>query len=358
MNDYRLVKEKDYENIRALWDVTFKEDSDSWRDWYFDNIYRPQNATLYYKENTLVSMSHFNPYQMMLNGKIIKVSALAGIATRSDMRYKGYAGKLIIESLKIMKERGDAFSFLYPFSYDFYRKYGYELCYKKDFYIAKGSPEKDIIARETDIESFSKQAESLYRKFARDLNGYIIRDKEYFAIKLKEHFADGNKAFLIENKGKAIGYAFAIDNVDDVELTELICTEELEAAKAVSEIYNKSVKFFYPFNLSEKPVETKSHCMGRIIDVVGVFGGTEAKKGEMVIEIYDDIIDDNNGKFLFKSNGQKLHVEKTELNPQVSIGIKELSAVALGFEDSQSDDGKLISNFFFSDRVPWIIEVC
>ncbi len=348
---------EDYKNIRTLWDETFKEDTSTWRDWYFNYIYKPENAILIYKDNMLASMSHFNPYNMMLNGKEINASALAGIATHKDMRYKGYAGELINEGLKLMKNRGDAFSFLYPFNYDFYRKYGYELCYENKFYIAESFKPNEITLFETDINSFAKEAERLYSEYTSTLNGYIKRDRQYFITKLKEHFADSNKAFLIGMNNKVSGYAFVLEEDNNVELSEFISYEEEATAKAISYYYKKPVKYFTPYNNKESK-DIAPHCMGRIIDVIGVFDGIKAQKGRLIVKVSDDIIDSNNGNFLFYTTGETLHVERTELKSTISLDIKELSAVAVGFNGSFNANGRKMADTFFPKREPWIIEVC
>jgi predicted acetyltransferase len=63
------------------------------------------------------------------DGHTVPMGGAAGIATPAEMRGRGYVRKAFEAILPAMREEGKVFSFLYPFSFDFYRKFGYELCY-------------------------------------------------------------------------------------------------------------------------------------------------------------------------------------------------------------------------------------
>src|SRR5437660_10709598 len=46
------------------------------------------------------------------------IGGIAGVATRETERRRGYAGRLLTETLHLFQERGYALSALFPFSYD------------------------------------------------------------------------------------------------------------------------------------------------------------------------------------------------------------------------------------------------
>ena len=354
-NETRIAQKSDYDAVRALWDKTFEEDSDAWRDWYFEYIYRPNNALLAFAGDRLVSMSHMNPYPMMLNGKKISSAALAGVATEKNERGKGYAARLIKESLKEMKKRGIAFSFLYPFNYDFYRKYGYELCYENKVYTVSGEPEYRY---DTALITDRADTSRLYTKYCEGLNGHIIRSAEYQAVKLRERLADNNKIYLISDKGDPAGYALAEDTGEKIVLGELISSDPLNAAKSVSAMLGKPVEFTSPYEYTMAGFTIKPHCMGRIVDVTAVFGGAPAKDGEMVVRITDDIIAENNGNFHFKSKGGRLHVAETDGAEDMAADIKYMVPAAVGFNAKMDENVWRLYSTFFAEKTPWISEVC
>jgi predicted acetyltransferase len=56
----------------------------------------------------------------------VRVGGIAGVATALDHRRKGFAARLLADTLPALREMGCAFSALFPFSYDYYRKLGWE----------------------------------------------------------------------------------------------------------------------------------------------------------------------------------------------------------------------------------------
>lgn len=354
-NDIRFASKNDFDDIRLLWDASFEEDSKKWRDWYFEYIYMPENVLLFLNDDKLASMSHINPYPMMLNSKKIMSAALAGVATYANMRKKGYAAILINESLHEMKKRGIAFSFLYPFNYDFYRKYGYELCYENNIYTVSQSYQEEFELIESDDASVMAQ---IYEKYTNKLNGFIKRSEYYQKKKLLEHFADSNKAYLIRKKGKTIGYAFVETHEDKISLSELVCEDPVNVAKAISAKYDKPVEFNSPYIYEGESFDTKPHCMGRVVDVIGVFNAIPAKENEMIVKVKDDIIKDNNTSFLFCAKDGKLDVSRTNSREDISVDIKELSIIATGYLEGMSKSARELYDAFFMKKTPWIIEVC
>ncbi len=353
-NEIRFAQAGDYDDVRYLWDAIFQEDSEAWREWYFKFIYKPENAFLLFHNNKLASMAHFNNYPMMLNSKEIKSAALAGVATYEESRNKGYAAMLIKEGLIEMRKRGIAFSFLYPFSYDFYRKYGYEVCYENQVYTVT-SGEGNLEINQAD---YKPEAETVYKEYTQNLNGYIIRREKYQRIKFLEQSEVGNKAYFIEKDKEIIGYALVEEKKDKVVLNELICPNPLESAKAFCAKYKKSVEFISPYHLGDADFQDKPHCMGRVVDVMSVFSGIPAKKNKMVIKITDNIIKENDGCFVFDSTQGSLVLSKTNLKEDVSIDIKDISAIATGFEKIMNGKTKLIYESLFEKNIPWIVEVC
>ena len=57
---------------------------------------------------------------------VVNVAGIAGVATAPAHRRKGYAARLLVETLPAIREMGCPFAALFPFSYDYYRKLGWE----------------------------------------------------------------------------------------------------------------------------------------------------------------------------------------------------------------------------------------
>ena len=80
-----------------------------------------------FEGDTLQACTTLLPMDAWYEGKVVGFGAVQGVACLPEYRRGGRIRALMLSVLEEMYERGDVFSFLYPFSYMFYRKFGYEV---------------------------------------------------------------------------------------------------------------------------------------------------------------------------------------------------------------------------------------
>ena len=68
------------------------------------------------------------PFDVWFDGHSVGMGGIGGVASLVEERRGGNIRKLFDAIMLHMYERGDVFSYLYPFSHEYYRKFGYELC--------------------------------------------------------------------------------------------------------------------------------------------------------------------------------------------------------------------------------------
>ena len=85
----------------------------------------------------------------------VPVQGLAAVAVLPEFRRRGIADRLVRESLRRMRRRGEALSLLYAFRLSFYRKFGYGLCEIRD--VVRTSPDRlpDSVLRRH-VRAFSR----------------------------------------------------------------------------------------------------------------------------------------------------------------------------------------------------------
>lgn len=71
------------------------------------------------------------PYQVSFDGSICDMWGIGGVATLPAYRRRGGIRACFELALSDMYSSGVAFSYLYPFSTSYYRKFGYEVCAKR-----------------------------------------------------------------------------------------------------------------------------------------------------------------------------------------------------------------------------------
>lgn len=79
------------------------------------------------------------PFEVMFHGETMPTGGIGYVSSYPETRGKGYVKQLFIEALATMNTEGMALSYLEPFSYPFYRKFGYELAFNQAQYEIKAS---------------------------------------------------------------------------------------------------------------------------------------------------------------------------------------------------------------------------
>ena len=93
---------------------------------YGDPYFELRNKRVLRVAGRLTSCLTIVETQCWLGSGVIRLAGIAGVATRPECRRQGYAGRLLSETVRTLDERGFALSALFPFSYDYYRKFGWE----------------------------------------------------------------------------------------------------------------------------------------------------------------------------------------------------------------------------------------
>ncbi|BAS26570.1 GNAT family N-acetyltransferase [Limnochorda pilosa] len=74
------------------------------------------------------------PFLAFFQGRPVPTGGVASVASWPEVRRHGLVARLLRESLNVMREEGQVVSALYPFSYSFYRRYGWELAFTRNVY--------------------------------------------------------------------------------------------------------------------------------------------------------------------------------------------------------------------------------
>jgi len=120
-------------------------------------------------------------YQMKMGEKYFRTGGVGDVCSLSSSRGSGGINFLFEEYLNYLYDNNYTFSILNPFSYRFYRKYGYELFADiKKLNIDTGAikkiiPDKHITAEESD---FNEDINNYFNSYNFLYNNFVMRDKK------------------------------------------------------------------------------------------------------------------------------------------------------------------------------------
>ncbi len=150
-------------------------------------------------EDRVLSILTIKPFEVWIGGRLMKMGGISGVATWADQQGKGYAGHLVKRAIADMHDAGQYISILYPFSFQFYGRFGYELANEYITYSAApadftpGAANDDVRVRAANLEVDLPAIKECYATAAPRWNTMVNRTeerwnqwKEYFQGDLKQ----------------------------------------------------------------------------------------------------------------------------------------------------------------------------
>jgi len=173
-------------------------------------------------------------FETWIHGVKFAMGGIAGVATWPDYRRQGLVSKLLAHSLETMRANGQTVSFLHPFSFPFYRKFGWEYytdLKKYDIPFAALPPAPPETARVRRVANEGALLDAVYSAYASRYSGTLVRTEEWWRNRI--YFGSHQTTAVYEDESGAIR-GFVRYEVKDRTLTagELVALDE-EARRAL-----------------------------------------------------------------------------------------------------------------------------
>jgi predicted acetyltransferase len=365
----RLAKENDTHQIKDLWRYCF-DDSPEFIEFYFNNCYLPNNTLISEEDGRIQSCLQLLPYRMELRGRELPVSYIVGVGTWPEDRGKGLVKKLLLHAGSVLEDRGYDLSILLPFQYDFYRKYGWEICYdlliyreveststNELFTYLHDTSDKVGSFRKISLDRDLVKLSNCYSEYMKGYNGYILRrDKEWIKI-IRDIELDNGFAYIYESNNEVQGYILYTINEKSLTIQELIHKTATAKQKLlnlalshlgqVNQVIRKApfwdTDYLSMFD-SRGKLEKETFVMGRIHRVIGAISGIAYIGDPFVIRVKDVFYQANSGCYEIKQRNGKAKISKVIEEPDVTMSIQTLSQLLWGYISAENAyrEGRLI----------------
>src|SRR5699024_8661840 len=117
---------------------------------------------------------HLIPLSSYIHGHSISMGGISSVATWPEYRRQGMVKHLLKHVLTYMKQHGQTISFLHPFSFAFYRQYGWEYTFTEKKYAI---PLKNL-KRNWEVNGYVRRVQSnlyplkkVYEDYAKQYTG-------------------------------------------------------------------------------------------------------------------------------------------------------------------------------------------
>jgi predicted acetyltransferase len=302
-------------------------------------------------------------YATWVHGKPFAMGGIAGVATWPEYRRQGLVKKLLLQALETMRKNGQTISFLHPFSFAFYRRFGWETYIEYRKYTLETRLLTGVFeAGSGSVERVPLEPSVLgpvYEAFAVRYNGMLKRDDAYWRDRIFK-FKKGTAALYRNRDGEPRGYVFYQVREKVSTIHELIWLDE-EARGALWKfiadhdsmmdkvVVQAPADDRLPFLLPNPRFaqETVPYFMARIVDaeaflalypfVPAASGGTDS----FALRLTDEHAAWNDGTFTLAIDPfGRAALRKSEDGaepsaPGLACSIQTLAALLLGYQSAE-----------------------
>ncbi|MFB9274218.1 GNAT family N-acetyltransferase [Cohnella cellulosilytica] len=187
--EIRQLTMEDFENRAALsqfaFQMTWTEEQTAARK----SGFKPeQDWGAFDEKGELMSALLLLPLEAWVQGRKLAMGGVAGVATWPEARRQGCVSRLLSHALKTMREQGQSVSMLHPFSFPFYRKFGYELTIERKKYTLDAkhlpprgeAPGRVVRMTAPDIGVL----DGIYSAYASRYNGNLVRTPKWWETRI------------------------------------------------------------------------------------------------------------------------------------------------------------------------------
>jgi predicted acetyltransferase len=314
----------------------------SWNYGYFD------------EEKRLTSQVMATPFSVTFYGKEYLMAGIGYVASYPEARGQGGINQIMERILKDCRERKVSLSYLAPFSYPFYRRYGYEQLFDKIHYHLDSRDVPNVkktsgkMKRAT-FEQAKKVIEMIYRQMPENQRGGLSREDWWYTYKFKQK-KENHYALYYDEIGEVKGYV-----VYQLTAPKFVVVEwgylTHEAFSGIVRFVSSHSGAFDSFEYScgysgsdknyllKNPFAKMSitpYMMGRIVDVelfLNKYPFTE-KNFSFALEITEDTYAKwNEGIFEIAVTNESINIKKVEETslPVISGTIQSVTQLLMGY---------------------------
>lgn len=316
---------------------------------------KPANNWGYFIDGKLAAKATVLPMRFWLNGRLVPMGGIAGVASWPEYRRQGLIRKLLLHVLGVMRDEGVTVSFLHPFSIPFYRKFGWEVVADSvvlELPPAKcgGFPMRGGMRRiERPLEEM-ELLRRLYGRYAARFNTMNDRDAVWWETRV---LTGERYCFIYEDEaGEPQGYMLLTVRDRLMNIAEWVYLNREAREGMLAFIVNhdsmadkvqmkRSANERLPFLLNDPRItQTRMpHVMGRIVDVRGFAGEYAFRPAgaptRVRLRITDEAAPWNDGEFVLSVDADgRGSLEPASAGdadvPALACHIRALSAALLG----------------------------
>lgn len=314
------------------------------------------------EEGEMMSTLSVTDFAVNFDGQRCKMGGVGGVATPPQFRRRGGIRACFTRALPELYRAGYDFSYLYPFSTAYYRKFGYESCVQRlacavDLSLLPSAPEEGSFRLAEPGGALKDSIRAVDRVWEQRFNMAVRHGEgDYAWVEKADPYRTAEYTWLwFDGAGTPGAYASFKTEVQP-DGRNLVCRRfcflDREGFAALLRLM-KSMAADHRFVKCELPGEpalqyllpewslgaaqwtVKPAGMLRVVNVKSVLEKARFRgSGSLVLQIRDPLIGENDGCFALRfAEGKAVSVEQSAAPPDAALEISAFSALIAGVCD-------------------------
>ena len=346
MTMLRQARPKDKNEFRGLWDMCFT-DSESFRNWFFENRFVPAYSVCMEEDGKIVSEAQSIPYNIKVRDSVLYGTMMVGACTHPDYTRRGYMKEIYKYYMNLMYKMGVVVCAHTPAVLRTYFYVGhYPVSDTAFLEIKKSEGCKCEEVLDVDMQEEESMLMECYMKAAEKYSGIIYRSMADCRLKFADYMSDGGKCIAYVKDGNCLGYAVYYNTAELLYGEEVMAVsaeaEQVLADALIEKGKGKAVTIKLPPDSKtespqgEKKVVPKNVCgianVSKLLKAVG-------KNLKNTVKITDEVIKENNGVFDLCGN-------KTDDKAQIEMPVYRFAQWIFGYRSLKelADEGEIKIN--------------
>ena len=363
--ELRIVRADEEEEFLRLIHYAFGLDKD-YSEWTEIRCRRrPEPETMehygYFVDGRMASTCALLPLRFRSRGSVVDVGGISEVSTPPEFRRRGYVADMLSNFLAILEERNMYVSALWPFSREFYSRYGWATCAESSRVTLTTENLKKSLRGFKSTARFEPaklddvdELDEAHRDWGSTYNLSVLRDLEGWRTQVFCGWKRNPYVYLARDAGdRVIGHvAYTVQDRDDwdrdLTVTDISYVDMTAYREILSFLANHDSqinRFHFAISMSdplfdwipEGKVERRAGIMVRVSDVRKSLERLDVPadlKGSMILSVSDNFMPANSGSVAIEVHGGRILTHPTESSPDVEMDVKGYTQLYTGYRSA------------------------
>ena len=286
MDEIRLIRNSDRDELRSLWSLRFS-DSPGFTDWYFQNRYCTAHSMCMFANGRIVSAIHCWPMRVRVRETVLSALMLSGVATLPGYEKQGRMHKVMEAVLRHARQEGFPLVFHKPVDVGVYASLGHLPCTDTLMYRAMEGTCTPAFSGDWNCAELLRR----YRLATNRYSGVVVRDETDMRLKLDDYRSDG--AFLL--CPKALEAYAVLFSQDGGWYAEEALAADPESYRTLMRLLPSGATVKLPPDCGLRGEIAPQNVMGAV-NVPALLSAL-CKNPALVFEVQDPVLPENCGRF-------------------------------------------------------------